>query len=139
MHAFLLEHVTRNSPDPTQGRLARGGGRFLQPGFDGVNGSVAEWAHGAADEADEESLVAGELVLPRRVLSVVVGGFVRLEGLQPDFELAVGSEIDRLVRPLAQGGQRHAPVERAGPFFLDDRIESVCGVAIFGDVERVGH
>lgn len=139
MYAFLLEHISRNGPDATQGRFARGGGGLLQAGFDGVDGGVAEWAHGTADEADEECLVAGELTFRIRVLWVVLGGFIQLEGLQPGFELAVGGEIDGLIGALTQGGQRYAPVERAEPFFLDDRIESVCGVAVFGDVERVGH
>lgn len=73
VHALLLEHVTRNGSDATHGGFAWGGGTFLQASLDGVDGGVAERPHGAADEADEQCLVARELTFPRRVLWVILG------------------------------------------------------------------
>ena len=60
MHALLAEHVAGDGADTTKRRLPGRGGCLLQAGFDGVDGSVAEGAHSAADKADEERLVAGE-------------------------------------------------------------------------------
>jgi hypothetical protein len=44
-----------------------------------------------------------------------------------------------LVGALPQRGQGDAAVQRAGALFPDDGVEAVRGVAVLGDVERVGH
>ena len=44
-----------------------------------------------------------------------------------------------MVGTLAEGGEGDAAVERAGAFFFDDEVGGVCGVAIFRDIERIGH
>ncbi len=129
MKALLLKHIPRDGRNATHGRLARYTRRLLEAGLDGIDRGVTQGPHGAADQADDHGLVAGEL-------GVVVG---RLPALQAVLEVRVGGEVDRLVGPLAQGGQRHAAVEGAHAFFLEYGVQGVCGVAVFRDVERVGH
>lgn len=53
--------------------------------------------------------------------------------------MAVGPEVDGLVGALAEGGEGDAAVEGAESFFFNHRVARVRGVAVFGDVERVGH
>ena len=130
MEAFLLEHIAADDRDPPPGRrLPPFRGRLLQPRLDRVDGRVAQGPHGAADEPDDGRL-------PRRDLPVPVRG---LEILEPLFQLGVGGEIDRLVRALAEGRERHPAVQRPGAFFLEHGVGGVRRVAVFGDVERVGH
>lgn len=129
MKALLLKHIPRDGRNATHGRLTRHTRRLLETGLDGIDGRVAQGPHGAADQADDHGLVAGQL-------GVVVG---RLPALQAVLEVRVGGEVDGLVGALAQGGQRHAAVEGAHAFFFEHRVQGVCGVAVFRDVERVGH
>lgn len=129
MKSLLLKHIPRNRRDPTNRRLARLTRRLLQARLDGVDGRVTKGAHGSRDEADDHGLVAGEF-------GVVVGGLVLLE---EGFELRVGGEVDGLVGALAKGGQGDAAVEGAEAFFFDDGVGGVGGVAVFGDIEGVGH
>lgn len=86
-----LEHILRNSSYPTHSRLARQAGGLLQAGLDGVDGGVAERAHGARHKTDERGLVArdsGAAVL-------------RLPILQDLLEFGVCGEVDRLVGSYA--------------------------------------
>lgn len=62
-----------------------------------------------------------------------------LEILEPGFQAGVGGKVDGLVGTLAEGGQGYAAVERAGAFFFDYEVCGVCGVAVFGDIEWIGH
>ena len=66
----------------------------------------------------------------------MVGGLILL---QKGFELRVGGEVDGLICALAEGGERDAAVEGAKAFFFDHGVGGVRGVAVFGDVEGVGH
>ena len=61
-----------------------------------------------------------------------------LEVLQPLLEFGVGGEVDGLVCALTEGGEGHAAVQGADTFFAEDGEEAVHGVAVFGDVERIG-
>lgn len=101
----------------------------MQARLDGVDGCVAEGPHGARDEADDGGLPAGQ------VLAVKLG----LPVHEPALKVRVGGKVDGLVGALAQGGEGDAAVEGAEPFLLDDGVEGVGGVAVLGDVERVGH
>jgi hypothetical protein len=40
---------------------------------------------------------------------------------------------------LAKGGEGDTAVEGSGPLLFQDEIESMGSVAVFGNVERVGH
>ena len=62
-----------------------------------------------------------------------------LDILQPGFEHGVQGEVDGLVGPLAQGSEGDAAIQRGRTFFLEDGVERMCGVSIFGNIERVGH
>lgn len=129
MEPFLLEHIAADDRHPTPSRLPRFRRRLLQSRLDGVDGRVAQGPHGAADESNNGRL-------PRRDLLVLVRG---LEILEPLLQLGVSGEIDRLVRALAERRERHPAVQRPNAFFLEDGIGGVRRVAVFGDVERVGH
>lgn len=130
MHAFLPPHIPGNCSNPTTRRLSRRARRFLQTRLDGIDRRVAQWTHGAADKADDHRLPAGKFAA-----AVVCG----LEVLEPGFQTGVGGEVDGLVGALAEGGEGDPAVECAGAFFFDDEVGGVCGVAVFGDVEGVGH
>ncbi len=129
MEPLLLKHIPRNRRNPAHRRLPRLARRLLQARLDGVDGGVAEGPHGARDEADDHGLVAGQF-------GVVVGGLVLL---QEGFKLRVGGEVHSLVCALAEGGEGDAAVEGAEAFFSDDGVGGVGGVAVFGNVEGVGH
>ena len=129
LRPFLFKHIARDIPYPTNRRLARLSRRALQPRLDSINGRITERAHRAGYQADEHRLIGGQFF-------GVVG---RLCVLQELFELRVGGEIDGLVCALAEGGQGDATVEGAGPFFAQDGVAGVRGVAVFGHVERVCH
>ena len=102
---------------------------FLEPRLDGVDRGVGQRAHGAGYAAHGRGLVHGEFG------GVVLG----LVGAQERFEVFVGGEVDGLVCALAEGGEAHAAVEGPHAFFPHHHVEGVGGVAVFGDVEWVGH
>ena len=62
-----------------------------------------------------------------------------METLEIEFEVGVCGEVYGLVGSLAESGEGDAAVEGRWAFFFDHGVEGVGGVAIFGNVERVGH
>ena len=106
MHALLTPHVGRDGADAAQGRFAGGRWCFLEPGLDGVDGGIAEGAHGAADEANEERLVAGQAGFFGSVTWWRTIGQRRLQRFEPGFKGAVGAEVHGLVGALPQRCQR---------------------------------
>ena len=124
-----LEHLTSDLGDALERGDAGLSGSLLESGLDGVDGSVGHGAHGAGNETDEGSLVRGE------VSGLVLG----LPLLEPILEVGVGGEVDGLVGALAEGGQGDTTVQGTETFLLNDGEESVAGVAVLGNVERVGH
>ena len=59
--------------------------------------------------------------------------------LQESAKFGVGCEIDGLIGALTERRQGYTTVECSETFFFDDGVEGVCGVAVFRDVERIGH
>lgn len=59
MKPFLFEHVTRDRPDSGDGGLVRLSWRLLKSRFDRIDWCVAQGAHGAGDETDQESFMMG--------------------------------------------------------------------------------
>ena len=125
---LLLEHIPRNTHNPAHRGLARLSGRPLKARLDGIDGSIRERAHRTADQPDQHSLIARQLLVCIR----------RLRALQQRLELRVSGEVDCLISPLAERGQGDAAVEGAWPFFAENGEQAVYGIAVFGHVERVG-
>ena len=55
---------------------------------------------------------------------------LRLQLLRVGFEFCVGSEVDSLVRSLAEGSEGNPTVEGAETFLPYDRVGGVCGIAV---------
>ncbi len=53
--------------------------------------------------------------------------------------MAVGCEVDGLICSLSQSGERDTPVQGAKAFFFKNGVQGVCSVAVFRDVQWVGH
>lgn len=126
---YSLEHVSSDSGNSCPGAGSGGSRSLLEAGLDGIDGGVAQRTHGTRDEANDGGLPAG------KGSALVLG----LPDLQPLLEVAVGGEVDGLVRTLSERSQRDTTVQSAETFLLDDGVESVGGVAVLGDVEGIGH
>lgn len=125
----VLEHVLCNTGYSGPGSLAGLGRALLQTSLDGIDGGVAQRAHGTRDKTDKGGLPAGQR-------GVCVLGLPLLE---PLLEVGVGGKVDGLVRALAESSEGDAAVEGAKALLLDDGVESVGGVSVLGNVHWVGH
>lgn len=128
-----LKHISRDSTDPLKRTHALFRGRLLQARLDRIDGGIAQGPHGAAHQANEGGLPAGEGGLALALAGAALPADQRL------LEVRVGGEVDGLVAALAQGGEGDAAVEGADALLLDHGVGGVRRVAVLGDVERVRH
>ena len=83
----ILKHILGDSSYPAQRGLAGEARRLLKSRLDGVDWGIAQRAHGAGNETNDSSLVAGD------GRGLVLG----LPVLKDFFEFGVGGEIYSLV------------------------------------------
>jgi hypothetical protein len=97
--------------------------------LDRIDGCVGKGSDSSRDETDETRL-------PRRETSLWV---LRLPLLQRALQLRVNSKVRCLICRLPECREGNSAVEGPGTFLAEDEEEGVGGVAVLGDVERVGH
>src|SRR5579859_7522865 len=101
----------------------------LNSRLDGINRGVRHGSHSTRQPSQQEMLPTGQL------RSVVLW----LVLFSPFLECLVSCKVDCLIGSLSYSGESNTAIQSAESFFFDHSICSMCGVAVLGHIERIGH